>query len=201
MPVKVDREYRSLVTFGVEERENTNTYTVGGYASTFDSYTLMTMDGVDYKERIDRHAFDAADMSDVILQYDHTGKVLARTSNKTLKLEIDEHGLKVTADLSTTTASRELYDEIKSGLITKMSFAFKVKSDHYESDSHTRVVDTIKKVYDVSAVSIPANPGTEIASRDYFNGVIEAEKAERLERERKECAKKALKLKLRLMEV
>lgn len=201
MPVKADREYRSLVTFGIEERENTNTYTVVGYASTFDSYTLMTMDGVDYKERIDRHAFDAADMSDVILQYDHTGKVLARTSNKTLKLEIDEHGLKVTADLSTTTASRELYDEIKSGLITKMSFAFKVNTDHYESDSHTRVVDTIKKVYDVSAVSIPANPGTEIASRDYFNGVIEAEKAERLERERKECAKKTLKLKLRLMEV
>lgn len=201
MPVKVDREYRSLVTFGVEERENTNTYTVVGYASTFDSYTLMTIDGVDYKERIDRHAFDAADMSDVILQYDHAGKVLARTSNKTLKLEIDEHGLKVTADLSTTAASRELYDEIKSGLITKMSFAFKVNTDHYESDSHTRVVDTIKKVYDVSAVSIPANPGTEIASRDYFNGVIEAEKAERLERERKECAKKTLKLKLRLMEV
>lgn len=201
MPVKSDREYRSLVTFGIEERENTNTYTVVGYASTFDSYTLMTIDGVDYKERIDRHAFDAADMSDVILQYDHTGKVLARTSNKTLKLEIDEHGLKVTADLSTTTASRELYDEIKSGLITKMSFAFKVNTDHYESDSHTRVVDTINKVYDVSAVSIPANPGTEIASRDYFNGVIEAEKAERLERERKECAKKALKLKLRLMEV
>lgn len=201
MPVKVDREYRSLVTFGIEERENTNTYTVVGYASTFDSYTLMTIDGVDYKERIDRHAFDAADMSDVILQYDHTGKVLARTSNKTLKLEIDEHGLKVTADLSTTTSSRELYDEIKSGLITKMSFAFKVNTDHYESDSHTRVVDTIKKVYDVSAVSIPANPGTEIASRDYFNGVIEAEKAERLERERKECAKKTLKLKLRLMEV
>lgn len=201
MPVKADREYRSLVTFGIEERENTNTYTVVGYASTFDSYTLMTMDGVDYKERIDRHAFDAADMSDVILQYDHIGKVLARTSNKTLKLEIDEHGLKVTADLSTTTASRELYDEIKSGLITKMSFAFKVNTDHYESDSHTRVVDTIKKVYDVSAVSIPANPGTEIASRDYFNGVIEAEKAERLERERKECAKKTLKLKLRLMEV
>lgn len=201
MPVKTDREYRSIVKFGVEERENTNTYTVVGYASTFDSYTLMTIDGVDYKERIERHAFDMSDMSDVIFQYDHTGKVLARTSNKTLKIEIDEHGLKVTADLSTTAASRELYEEIKSGLITKMSFAFKVGTDHYESNSHTRVVDTITKVYDVSAVSIPANPDTEISSRNYFNGVIEAEKAERLESERKENVKKALKLKLKLMEV
>ena len=201
MPVKTDREYRSIVEFGVEERENTNTYTVVGYASTFDSYTLMTIDGVDYKERIERHAFDMSDMSDVIFQYDHTGKVLARTSNKTLKIEIDEHGLKVTADLSTTAASRELYEEIKSGLITKMSFAFKVGTDHYESNSHTRVVDTITKVYDVSAVSIPANPDTEISSRNYFNGVIEAEKAERLESERKENVKKALKLKLKLMEV
>lgn len=201
MPVKIDREYRSIVEFGVEERENTNTYTVVGYASTFDSYTLMTIDGVDYKERIERHAFDMSDMSDVIFQYDHTGKVLARTSNKTLKIEIDEHGLKVTADLSTTAASRELYEEIKSGLITKMSFAFKVGTDHYESNSHTRVVDTITKVYDVSAVSIPANPDTEISSRNYFNGVIEAEKAERLESERKENVKKALRLKLKLMEV
>lgn len=201
MPVKTDREYRSIVEFGVEERENINTYTVVGYASTFDSYTLMTIDGVDYKERIERHAFDMSDMSDVIFQYDHTGKVLARTSNKTLKIEIDEHGLKVTADLSTTAASRELYEEIKSGLITKMSFAFKVGTDHYESNSHTRVVDTITKVYDVSAVSIPANPDTEISSRNYFNGVIEAEKAERLESERKENVKKTLKLKLKLMEV
>lgn len=201
MPVKADREYRSIVEFGVEERENINTYTVVGYASTFDAYTLMTIDGVDYKERIERHAFDMSDMSDVIFQYDHTGKVLARTSNKTLKIEIDEHGLKVTADLSTTAASRELYEEIKSGLITKMSFAFKVGTDHYESNSHTRVVDTITKVYDVSAVSIPANPDTEISSRNYFNGVIEAEKAERLESERKENVKKALRLKLKLMEV
>ena len=136
------------------------------------------------------------------MQYDHTGRVFARTSNGTLFVSVDERGLKIEADLSTTEASRELYDEIASGLIIKMSFAFKVSEEHYDSNSHTRVVDKISKVYDVSAVSIPANPDTEIFARSaFFDGVIEKEKAERLEQTRKEAEKRKLKLRLHLMEV
>ena len=160
------------------------------------------MDGIEYKERIDSHAFDNADMSDVIMQYDHAGRVFARTSNGTLSVSVDERGLKVEADLSTTEASRELYDEIASGLVIKMSFAFKVAEEHYDSNSHTRVVDKISKVYDVSAVSIPANPDTEIFARSaFFDGVIKRERAERLEQKRKENEKRKLKLRLHLMEV
>ena len=203
MPICKDREYRTLVSFGAEKKDDDKaSYKVSGYASTFDTYTLFEVDGIEYKERIDSHAFDNADMSDVIMQYDHTGKVFARTSNGTLSVSVDERGLKVEADLSTTEASRELYDEIASGLIIKMSFAFKVSEEHYDSNSHTRVVDKISKVYDVSAVSIPANPDTEIFARSaFFDGVIEKEKAERLEQTRKENEKRKLKLRLHLMEV
>lgn len=203
MPICKDREYRTLVSFGAEKKDDDkDSYKVSGYASTFDTYTLFEVDGIEYKERIDSHAFDDADMSDVIMQYDHTGRVFARTSNGTLSVSVDERGLKVEADLSTTEASRELYDEIASGLIIKMSFAFKVSEEHYDSNSHTRVVDKIAKVYDVSAVSIPANPDTEIFVRSaFFDGVIEKEKAERLEQTRKEAEKRKLKLRLHLMEV
>ena len=204
MPICKDREYRALVSFGAENKDDDKekSYKVSGYASTFDTYTLFEVDGIEYKERIDSHAFDDADMSDVIMQYDHTGKVFARTSNGTLAVNVDEHGLKIEADLSTTEASRELYDEIASGLVIKMSFAFKVAEEHYDSNSHTRVVDKIAKVYDVSAVSIPANPDTEIFARSaFFDGVIKKEQAERLEQTRKENEKRKLKLKLHLMEV
>lgn len=203
MPICKDREYRTLVSFGAEKKDDDKeSYKVSGYASTFDTYTLFEVDGIEYKERIDSHAFDNADMSDVIMQYDHTGRVFARTSNGTLSVSVDERGLKVEADLSTTEASRELYDEIASGLIIKMSFAFKVSEEHYDSNSHTRVVDKISKVYDVSAVSIPANPDTEIFARSaFFDGVIKKEKAERLEQTRKEAEKRKLKLRLHLMEV
>ena len=204
MPVCKDREYRALVSFGAEKKDDNEekSYKVSGYASTFDTYTLFEVDGIEYKERIDSHAFDDADMSDVIMQYDHAGRVFARTSNGTLTVSVDERGLKIESDLSTTEASRELYDEIAAGLIIKMSFAFKVSEEHYDSNSHTRVVDKIAKVYDVSAVSIPANPDTEIFARSsFFDGVIEKERAERLEQTRKENEKRKLKLKLHLMEV
>jgi uncharacterized protein len=142
---------------------------------------------------IDRHALVGADMSDIILQYDHEGKVLARKSNNTLIVETDNNGLFVCADLSKSSASKELYEEIHSGLITRMSWAFTVAEEEYNRETRTRVIKKVKKVYDVSAVSIPANDDTEISARSFFNGVIEGEKQELLERK-----KQLLKLKLLL---
>ena len=193
MPITSKREYRMFLNpMSVNESEP---YTVRGYASTFEPYVLYSFEGVDYSERIDRNAFNSADMSDVIMQYDHEGRVFARQSNGTLELNVDDHGLAIKADLSSTEGSRQLYEEIRLGLITKMSFAFTVAQDHFEQESNTRVIDKFGKIYDVSAVSIPANPGTDISARAYFDGVIEADKAERLER-----AKKKLILKIKLME-
>lgn len=188
MAFKESREYR---TFNIETRakedKEEESYVVRGYASTFEPYVLFSQDDIDYSEQIAPEAFDEADMSDVIFLYNHEGMVYARQKNGTLKCSVDKHGLLIEADLGSTEESRKLYEAIDSGLIDQMSFAFTVDSDEYNSKTHTRIIHRIGKVYDVSAVSIPANPGTDISTkttRDYFNGVIEAEKAERLERER-----------------
>lgn len=199
MPMVKSREYRNLAILSPmqsEKRIDTEFY-VEGYATTFNKpYELYEYDGVKYYEVIDRHALDGADMSDVIMQYDHTGKVLARNSNGTLQLEPNNNGLFIYADLGKSKASKEMFEEIDSGLVTRMSWAFVVTEDSYDRETRTRTILKIKKVYDVSAVSIPANEDTQISARSYFDGVIEVEKQELLERK-----KQILKLKLQLMEV
>lgn len=156
-----------------------------GYATTFDTpYVLYEVNGVQYFEKIARGALEGADVSDVIMQYDHSGKVMARLSNGTLTVEPDAHGLKVRADLSKSAAAKDLYEEIRNGLITKMSWAFTVAEDSYDRETHTRTIEKIKKVYDVSAVSIPANGDTDIAARAWVDGVIDAERREALARKR-----------------
>ena len=195
MPKVKNREYRSmiqpLVIPAAAEKRIDSEFYVEGYATTFDKpYLLYEYDGVKYYERIDRNALAGADMSDVIMQYNHEGKVLARLSNRTLGLEIDANGLLTFADLSKSRAAKDLYEEIDAKLVTKMSWAFTVAEDAYDRDTHTRTILKIKKVYDVSAVSIPANGDTDISARSYFDGVIEREQAERLERRRRILALK-----------
>jgi hypothetical protein len=201
--MKNDREYRTL-SLEVETRNEAGdpSYIVRGYASTFEPYVLFEDEGIQYKEQIDPHAFDEADMSDVVFRVDHEGTVYARSSAGTLKVGFDKHGLYDEADLSKTAKARSLFEEIAAGNYPKQSFAFSVREDSYDRDTHTRTILKIAKVYDVSPVSFPANPGTEldIATRDYFNGVIEMEKAERLESEKREQLKKKLELKIKIME-
>lgn len=195
MPVKTDREYRAINNFGVTENEP---YVVRGYASTFEPYTLFSVDGVDYSERIERGAFAGADMRDVVFLFNHEGQVMARSKNGTLEVGEDERGLWIRADLGTTARSKEMYDEIRSGLIDQMSFAFVVDADgdHYERDTHTRVITRVKKVYDVSAVTYPANPDTTISARSYFDGEIKKELEERQAAEERERRIRILKLRL-----
>jgi HK97 family phage prohead protease len=176
-----NREYRNM-TFEVREDGDKPSFLVEGYASTFEPYKLIEIDGEDYNERIEPTAFDEADMSDVVYRIDHEGKVYARSSAGTIKLDIDEHGLHQITDLSKTRAGQEHFEEIAAGNYPQMSFAFTVKADHYDADTRTRIIDQIDKVFDISAVSFPANPTTELHVRDYFNGVIEAEKAAEAER-------------------
>lgn len=191
MPVVKEREYRSLAAplaagTATTKLLDSECY-VEGYATTFDTPYVMweCEDGTKYYERIDRHALDEADVSDVIMQYDHEGRVFARQSNNTLKLIADQTGLRIAADLSKTDLARGLYQDIDAGMITKMSWAFVVAEDSYDRETRTRNILKIKKVYDVSAVSIPANSDTTIAARDYVNGRREIEQRETLERRRK----------------
>ena len=195
--MKQDREYRSM-ELRVLPIDGTvePSYMVEGYASTYEPYKLLTIDDVDYFERIEPTAFDEADMTDVVFRVDHEGRVYARTSAGTVQLWHDEHGLGQRTDLSKTQAARELFADIEAGNYPKMSFAFTVAADHFDKATHTRVIDRIAKVFDVSPVSFPANPTTElsVSTRDYFNGVIEAEKAERLEREQRERQKQKIRV-------
>ena len=124
-------------------------------------------------------------MTDVIMQYDHNGKVLARKSNGSLIVEPNDNGLFICADLSKSKASKEMYEEIDNGLVNRMSWSFTVAEDSYNTETRTRTILKVKKVYDVSAVSIPANADTEISARSYLDGVIEAERQELLERKKK----------------
>ena len=188
--MKNDREYRSM-EYRVVPGEEEKSYKVEGYASTFDSYVLFTRDGVDYSERIDRHAFDEADMSDVVFRVDHDGRVYARSSAGTVQLNVDDHGLHHVTDLGRTARSRDVFDDIEAGNYPRMSFAFVVAEggDEFDRETHTRIIHRVAKVFDISPVSFPANPYTSlsVATRDYFDGVIELEKAERLEREQREA--------------
>lgn len=187
MPVVKEREYRALaaplMAANTNKRIDTEYY-VEGYATTFNQpYTLWEFeDGTKYYEMIDRHALDNADMSDVIMQYDHEGRVFARQSNKSLIIEPNDQGLFIAADLGRTDLARGLHQDISAGMITKMSWAFVVAEDSYDRETHTRTILRVKKVYDVSAVSIPANDATNIAARNFANGRREAEQRELLER-------------------
>ena len=181
---------------------------VEGYACTFNQpyllYEYMGDSSTTYRvmEQIDPHAFDDCDMDDVIMQYDHEGRVFARTKNGTLALAADSAGLKVTADLGGTEIGRQLFAEIKGGYTDKMSFGFTVAEDKRETvrdlESHimtvNRTITKIKKLYDVSAVSLPANDATSISARKFLDGEIERIKAERLQR-----ADTATKIKLKLL--
>lgn len=192
--IEQGREYRKML-LEVKDTEDTD-YTVTGYATTFDEpYTLYGIgDGKVVKEQVSRNAFDNADKSDVIMQYDHEGVVFARLSNDTLKLAIDDHGLFVEAYLGGTSNGRNLYEEIKGGYINKMSFGFTVTDDDLaEADyGYLRTIKAIGKLYDVSAVSIPANDYTEISARNHIDGAIDEIETERirLEEERKALEEK-----------
>lgn len=185
------REYRAMTMRALGDSD---AMIVEGYATTFNQ-PYMLYDGGDYRvmEQIAPTAFAQCDMTDVIMQYDHEGRVFARNRNNTLALSIDATGLKMTADLGGTDIGRQLYQEIKGGYTDKMSFGFVVAEDQRTStmDYNTgvetvlRTITKIKKLYDVSAVSIPANDMTSISARRYADGVIDGIKAERLERANK----------------
>lgn len=180
MPVKSDREYRRIDVTGLEVREEQDgKKIVEGYATTFgNEYRLWGDAYYEVRESIDAHAFDNTDMSDVIMQYDHEGRVFARKSNGTLEVQPDEKGLHIRADLGGTELGRQLYEEIRGGYTDKMSFGFTVsKQERTEEQVEAktivhRKITGVKKLYDVSAVSLPANDATEISARNFSEGVI-----------------------------
>ena len=210
MAVKNDREYRDMTmeirSAETEEVEQEERKIVRGYASTFNEpYTLFETDDWRFNEVVDARAFDNTDMSDVIMQYDHEGRVFARMSNNTLTVTPDEKGLLIEADLGGTELGRQLFEEIRGGYTNKMSFGFTVDGeetrDLKDVDGKAltvRTITSVRKLYDVSAVSLPANDATSISVRNLTDGEIERIQAERLEAEKLELRRKKLMLEIDL---
>ena len=172
---KETAQTRALAVFSSrdgDEQRIQSTHYVEGYAARYGPYELYSDDDGPVYERFERGCFDGCDMSDVIFQFDHCGKVMARTGNGSLIVEADEDGLFMAADLSRTDAARNMHDEIKAGMVTKMSWRFSVLDYYYDAETRTIVHRKIKKIYDVSAVSIPANDNTEINARAWVDGEI-----------------------------
>lgn len=178
------------------EGSDTGEMWVEGYAVRFNSPTvLFEMDGMEYSEQVAADAFTDCRMDDVIFNYNHSGKVMARTRNRTLQLSVDESGLFIRARLDGTEEGRRLYDEISKGYIDRMSFQFTIGSEAYDNSNRMWTILRVKRLYDVSAVDIPAYDDTSISARR-----ADAEAAARESQLAAEVAlaKRKLELKLKL---
>ena len=191
--ISKDREYRDMTLAAIEAKQDEEDQAeerkvVEGYATTFDApYVLYEDEDLVFLEQVDAKAFENTDMNDVIMQYNHEGRVFARQSNGTLEVRVDDKGLFISADLGGTEIGRELFEEIRGGYTNKMSFGFKVDGEDWdeqrkdgEKDRVLRTITSVSKLYDVSAVSIPANDATSISVRELSDGVIRRAEAERL---------------------
>ena len=147
-------------------RDGDGEYIIEGYAAVYETKTVLgEIDGIKYHEIIRSGAHSGVDFSRCILLYDHSGKVLARVSNGSLDIRETARGLWFRASLKHSKEARELYEEIKAGLIDKMSWAFTVSKESYDNSTNTRIIEKIDKVYDISAVSAPAYQQTSVFAR------------------------------------
>ena len=172
--LKNEMQTRALQVFmpAPDTKRIDSNYYVEGYAARYEPYVLFDFEDGPIYERFERGCFDECDMSDIIFQLNHQGTVMARQSNGSLVVEVNDNGLFTAADLGRTDAARKLYEEISTGMITKMSWGFIIGEYRYEESTRTIVHTKVKKIFDVSAVSIPANNNTEINARSWVDGVI-----------------------------
>lgn len=180
------KEIRKLdMQFRAENTED-GKMEIKGYAAVFNSPETYG-----YTEVIAPTAFDDADMSDVVLRYNHedTFMVLARTRNNSLKLSVDDKGLYIDATLQDNiTQHRDIYNAIDSGLIDKQSFAFIVDEDNYDYDTDTRTITKIGKVFDVSVVDQPFYNATDVSVARDLNDEFLTRRAELRKQHEEELA-------------
>ena len=190
--MEIKKEYRTMEIRAMDQMPDNEIMVVEGYAVRFNEPTIMyEIDGIEYKEVVDKNALVGADLTDVPFKYNHSDDIMimARTRNKTLELIPDTQGLYIRASLAKTTAGKDLYTLIQRGDIDKMSFAFTVAEDSYNTVTRTRTILKIKKLYDVSGVDLPAYNTTSISARSFFE--LEREK-ERKALENAELRKKLI---------
>lgn len=154
---------------GEENRE------VEGYAVVFNASTDLGW----FTEEIDAHAFDNTDMSNVYLLGNHDENiVLAGTSNGSLEMSIDGHGLFQKSKIVDTSTGEDWLKLVKNGLINKQSFAFTIDENGGEEwttrdGKDHRVIRKINKLYDVSLVTYPAYEQTSAYARSQSDELAE----------------------------
>ena len=191
-------QFRDFMISDIEIREasggDPEKMIVRGTAAVFGSETLLfsykSWDGtkIEVYEQVDPDAFDRADMTDVIFNCNHGGRVFARTRNGSLALRVNKsNGLEMEAELwDDDEGHKQLYRDIKRGNIDKMSYAYTTDKIEYtveEDEEHDvrryhYTVKKVRKVYDVSAVDIPAYDATEISARKMFDAESGGHEAE-----------------------
>lgn len=196
--IKNGIQYRSMTLEIKDSSEQEESFIVEGYATTFNQpYVLFSDDEQEVREQVSPDAFAKCDMDDVIMQYDHCGHVFARIRNGSMELIPDEHGLFVRANLGGTTEGRKLYEEIKGGYTDRMSFGFMVRGEEVEKEIvdgraiYLRTITDISRLFDVSAVSLPANDMTEISARAAVEGILNAEAEDIQKKAEEQAAEKA----------
>jgi len=193
--MKKDKEIRFLSEL-LEVRSDENNeekMIIEGYAVVFNSPAEHG-----YTEIIDKNAFNECDMKDVCLKYNHDNShlILARTRNNSLRLNIDDKGLFIHAELIDTVSNRDIYKMIQANLLDKMSFAFTVEEEKWDLATDTRTILRIDKLFDVSVVDTPFYDTTSIYARALSSLDSEKEKLENLR-----VARRKLAIKLKVEEM
>lgn len=151
-----------------------------GRPIVFDTPTIIRDPAGEYIEIIESGALNNADLSDVRLLYNHDlNKIpLARTP-KTMQLKVDSAGLTFTASLPQTEEAKAVYEAVKRGDLSGMSFAFKVPEggDTYDPLTNTRKITKIEKVLECSIVPFPAYPTTSVEARSLITAGLNNLKA------------------------
>lgn len=188
-----EKEIRSISsTLELRAAEGSEKEVITGYALKFNRWSSVL--GGWFKEIIDPRALDQADMTNVVALFNHDeSKVLARTGIN-LKLNVDDIGLRFEFAPNGTTYAKDLLENIRSGIITQCSFAFTIPNERdaeewTEGDEGImeRRIKRFAKIYDVSAVTTPAYPDTDVVvgarSKELANSITKQSVEEQRERE------------------
>ena len=203
--LKNDKEIRYIQGLEIRQADDEKMI-LEGYALTFDTETLIGSEEYGYIEKIDRNAFNETNMKKVPLKYNHERGYLAiaSTKNDSLRLTVDEKGLKFEADLINTQSNRDVYLMVQEGLLTECSFAFTVDYENggslweeLDGDMPKRTVLKIKKLYDVALVDIPAYENTEVYARS-FEALEDAQKTVETEKRKQDDFTRRMKMKIKL---
>jgi HK97 family phage prohead protease len=161
-------------TIPMEIREATEETpaTIEGYALKFNKASEpMGFGDYRFREQIDPHALDKADLSNVVALFNHDqSQVLGRTGVN-LDLSVDETGLRYVLTPPNTSLGKDLVENVRAGIISQSSFAFTIPDnsdaqkwtrDGDADAPYNRLIRSIDHIYDVSPVTTPAYPDTEV---------------------------------------